>query len=137
NLILDPVAPLGDALRAIGESLEFTGDQIGDTTVNPALAMVDAPSDLAVWQLQRSGPGPVFNLASDVTGLMLTTTENGLALVSPSLIDESGGFALHKAEGCQQYPEAELNAETLDEQGPAIYLKEVDRFRNVRGIDKD
>ncbi|MDX1599826.1 MAG: hypothetical protein R3295_14280, partial [Marinobacter sp.] len=25
NLILDPVAPLGDALRSIGESIEFTG----------------------------------------------------------------------------------------------------------------
>ncbi|SFM46500.1 membrane dipeptidase [Marinobacter pelagius] len=137
NLILDPVAPLGDALRAIGESLEFTGDQIGETTVNPALAMVDAPSDLAVWQLQRPGPEPVFTLASDVTGLMLTTTEDGLALASPSVIDEAGLFTLREAKGCKDYPEAELNADILDEKGPATYLKEVDRFRNVQGIDKD
>lgn len=137
NLILDPVAPLGDALRGIGESLEFTGDQIGDTTVNPALAMVNAPSDLAVWQLQRPGPAPAFTLASDVTGLMLTTTEDGLALASPSVIDESGLFTLREAQGCKDYPEAELNADLLDEKGPATYLKEVDRFRNVPGIDKD
>ncbi len=137
NLILDPVAPLGDALRSIGESLEFSGDQIGDVTVRPALAMVDQPSDLAVWQLQRSGAEPGFTLASDVTGLMLTTTEDGLALASPSTIDASGIFTLQEAEGCQQYPEAELNADILDEKGPANYLKEVDRFRNVQGIDKD
>ncbi|WP_372986271.1 hypothetical protein [Marinobacter sp.] len=137
NLILDPVAPLGDALRAIGESLEFTGDQIGDTTVNPALAIVDAPSDLAVWQLQRPGPEPAFTLASDVTGLMLTTTKDGLALASPSMIDESGLFTLREIQGCKDYPEAELNAEILDEKGPATYLKEVDRFRTVQGIDKN
>lgn len=137
NLVLDPVSPLGDALRAIGESLEFTGDQIGDTTVNPALAMVAAPSDLAVWQLQRQGEEQQYTLASDVTGLMLSARENGLALVSPSAIDESGSFSLAEASGCDIYPEAELNAEILDSHGPATYLKEVDRFRNVKGIDKD
>lgn len=137
NLVLDPVSPLGDALRAIGESLEFTGDQIGDTTVNPALAMVNAPSDLAAWQLQRQGEEQRYALASDVTGLMLSAWEDGLALVSPSAIDESGSFSLTEASGCDTYPEAELNAEILDSQGPATYLKEVHRFRNVKGIDKD
>ncbi|AZT82345.1 hypothetical protein EHN06_01630 [Marinobacter sp. NP-4(2019)] len=137
NLVLDPVAPLGDALRSIGESLEFTGDQLGDTTVNPSLAMVSSPSDLAVWQLQRLGDEQRYTLASDVTGLMLATTDDGLALVSPSVIDESGAFALREAKGCDHYPEAELNAEILDSKGPAIYLKEVERFRQVKGIDKD
>ncbi|MDV3504393.1 hypothetical protein [Marinobacter sp. M-5] len=137
NLVLDPVSPLGDALRAIGESLEFTGDRIGDTTVNPALAMVNAPSDLAVWQLQRQDQEQLYTLASDVTGLMLSAREDGLALVSPSAADESGHFSLAEASGCDTYPEAELNAEMLDPQGPATYLKEVDRFSKVKGIDKD
>ncbi|EON92294.1 hypothetical protein MARLIPOL_11746 [Marinobacter lipolyticus SM19] len=137
NLILDPVAPLGDALRSIGESIEFTGDQLGDTTINPSLAMVGSPSDLAVWQLQRKGDEQRYTLASDVTGLMLAATDDGLALVSPSVIDESGAFALREAKGCDQYPEAELSAEVVDAKGPAIYLKEVDRFRQVKGLDKD
>jgi len=137
NLILDPVAPLGDALRSIGESIEFTGDQLGDTTINPSLAMVGSPSDLAVWQLQRKGDEQRYTLASDVTGLMLAATDDGLALVSPSVIDESGAFALREAKGCDQYPEAELSAEVVNAKGPAIYLKEVDRFRQVKGLDKD
>lgn len=137
NLILDPVSPLGDALRSIGESLEFTGDQVGDTTVNPALAMVDAPSDLAVWHLQRQESGQRYTLASDVTGLMLAAQENGLALVSPSAVDDASSFTLKETTGCDPYPEAELNAEILDPQGPAVYLKEVERFRNVKGINKD
>ncbi|PHQ15378.1 amidohydrolase family protein [Marinobacter profundi] len=136
NLLLDPLAPLGSAVRAIGESIEFSGDQLANITVRPALAMVDSPSDLAVWQLNQLGEAR-FTLASDVTGLLLGVNEDGLGLVSPPLADAGNEFRLTAASGCDSYPEAELNAEDLSGEGPAIYLKDVDRFRNVKGIDQD
>lgn len=136
NVVLDPIAPLGSAVRAIGESLEFLGDQLAETDVNPALSMLTQPSDLGVWQLNNVD-GDRFSLVSQVTGLLLGVRDNQLALVSPSLADDSNQFELTKTTGCPGYPEAELSAEVLDKQGPANYLKEVDRFRNIQGIDQD
>ncbi|TNE97850.1 MAG: hypothetical protein EP328_05790 [Gammaproteobacteria bacterium] len=136
NVVLDPIAPLGSAVRAIGESLEFLGDQLAETDVNPALSMLAQPSDLGVWQLNNVD-GDRFSLVSQVTGLLLGVRDNQLALVSPSLADDSNQFELTKTTGCPGYPEAELSAEVLDKQGPANYLKEVDRFRNIQGIDQD
>ncbi|KAA1174358.1 hypothetical protein FWJ25_08965 [Marinobacter salinexigens] len=136
NVVLDPVAPLGSAVRAIGESLEFSGDQLANVTVNPALDMLAQPSDLAVWSLNTVSD-ETFSLASKVTGLLLGIQDNQLALVSPSLADDSNRFQLTAATGCASYPEAELSADVLDDKGPANYLKEVDRFRNVQGVDQD
>ena len=136
NLLLDPIAPLGGLLRELGESLEAAGDRVGDITVAPALAMVDAPSDLAVWRL-NTVRDEVFTLASDVTGLLLGVDGDVLTLTSPALAGTANEFRLVPAEGCDPYPEAELNAEVLSDGGPAIYLKEVERFRRVPGIDRD
>ncbi len=40
NLVLDPVAPLGGLLRELGESLGGIGTGLGDTNIQPSLAMV-------------------------------------------------------------------------------------------------
>ena len=136
NLVLDPIAPLGGLLRELGESLEEAGNRTGDITVAPALAMVHAPSDLAVWRLNPTGDNR-FSLASEVTGLLLGVEDGNLTLTSPSLADASNEFRLIPAQGCDSYPEAELNVEMLSNTGPAIYLKEVERFRKVPGIDKN
>ncbi|MFV8571578.1 hypothetical protein ACNQ6O_10270 [Marinobacter sp. SBS5] len=137
NLVLDPVAPLGGILRDLGESLDFTGGQLANTDVQPKLAAVNSPNELAVWNLNKHEGTDTYTLASDVTGLLLTATEEGLTLASPSLRDETNTFTLQEAQGCVAYPEADLSLEVVDERGPAIYLKEVDRFKNVKGLDKD
>ena len=137
NLVLDPIAPLGGILRSLGESLDFMGGQFANTNVQPSLAAVNSPNDLAVWNLNKHEGTDTYTLASDVTGLLLTATNEGLTLVSPSLRDETNTFRLHEAQGCEAYPEAELGLEVVDERGPAIYLKEVDRFKNVEGLDND
>lgn len=136
GLILDPILPLGGILRALGESLDFFGDQVGNVNMLPRLAMVNRPNDLAVWQLNKTEDG-AYTLASRVTGLLLGVDSNELTLRSPSLQDEANHFRFNRSEGCDAYPEAGLNAEVLHEDGPAIYLKEVDRFRNVEGLDDD
>jgi len=135
NLVLDPVAPLGGLLRELGESLEGIGNNLGDTTLRPSLAMVSDANDLAVWNLNPS-EGDSFTLASQVTGLLLTAGDDGLTLTSPSLENADTRFVLNDADGCSGYPEAELSA-TVADSGPAIYLQEVDRFRGTPGIDND
>ena len=135
NLVLDPVAPLGGVLRELGESLEVAGTRLGDRTPRPTLGKVDQASDLAVWNLNRS-EGETFTVASDATGLLLTVGEDALTLASPSLESEANRFHLLPAQGCDAYPEAELNA-TVAEEGPANYLREVPRFQNVEGLDDD
>ncbi|EKF73783.1 hypothetical protein A11A3_11903 [Alcanivorax hongdengensis A-11-3] len=135
NLVLDPVAPLGGLLRELGENLGGLGGKLGDMNVQPTLAMVNNASDLAVWNLRPAGDHQ-FALASAVTGLLLTRGDNDLTLTSPGLENDSTRFALQATEGCDSYPEAELNARVADD-GPAIYLKEVDRFSNVPGLDDD
>ncbi len=135
NLVLDPVAPLGGLLRELGESLDGVGDNLADTTLRPELAMVSTANDLAVWNLNLS-EGERFTLASRVTGLLLTASDDGLTLTSPSLDNDDTRFSLSETHGCSGYSEAELNA-TVAEAGPAIYLKEVDRFRGTPGIDND
>jgi microsomal dipeptidase-like Zn-dependent dipeptidase len=135
NLVLDPVAPLGGVLRELGESLEVAGTRLGDNTLRPSLGKVDQASDLAVWNLNRS-EGETFTIASDATGLLLTVSEGALTLTSPSLESPANRFHLLPAEGCDTYPEAELNA-TVAEDGPANYLREVARFQNVEGLDDD
>ncbi|HBY48904.1 MAG TPA: hypothetical protein DEH09_06270, partial [Alcanivorax sp.] len=109
NLVLDPVAPLGGVLRELGESLEVAGTRLGDRTPRPTLGKVDQASDLAVWNLNRS-EGETFTVASDATGLLLTVGEDALTLASPSLESEANRFHLLPAQGCDAYPEAELNA---------------------------
>ena len=135
NLVLDPVAPLGGVLRELGESLEVAGTRLGDRTPRPTLGKVDQASDLAVWNLNRS-EGETFTVASDATGLLLTVGEDALTLASPSLESPANRFHLLPAQGCDAYPEAELNA-TVAEEGPANYLREVPRFQNVAGLDDD
>ncbi len=135
NFFLDPVSPLGDAVRALGESLDNSGDQLGDISVNPALGLVGEASDLAIWELLPAD-GDRFQLSSRVTGLLLTASDQGLGLSSPTLAGADSAFAMVPSEGCAAYPEAELNA-TVDRKGPATYLKEVDRFRGIPGIDQD
>ncbi|WP_228263771.1 amidohydrolase family protein [Marinobacter shengliensis] len=136
NLLLDPIAPLGGLLRELGESLEFAGDQLANTDVRPALATVDSPNDLAVWKLNKLQDSE-YTLTSAVTGLMLGTSEEGLTLSSPSLRDTGNAFTFEPAQGCSDYPEADLSLEVADDRGPAVYLKEVDRFKNIKGIDND
>ena len=135
NFFLDPVSPLGDAVRDIGESLALTGDRIGDVDVNPQLGQVHEASDLAVWELLPARDDR-FQLSSLVTGLLLTASDQGLGLSSPSLADETSEFNLVPATGCASYPEAELNA-SVPGKAPAVYLKEVDRFKGIPGIDND
>lgn len=135
NFFLDPVSPLGDAVRDIGESLALTGDRIGDVDVNPQLGQVHEASDLAVWELLPARDDR-FQLSSLVTGLLLTASDQGLGLSSPSLADEASEFNLVPATGCASYPEAELNA-SVPGKAPAVYLKEVDRFKGIPGIDND
>lgn len=136
NLLLDPIAPLGGLLRELGESLEYAGDQLANTDVRPALATVDSPNDLAVWKLNKLQDSE-YTLTSAVTGLMLGASDDGLTLSSPSLRDTSNAFTFEPAQGCVDYPEADLSLEVADKRGPAVYLKEVDRFKNIKGIDND
>lgn len=135
NLVLDPVAPLGDLLGSSGEILEGVGANLGGIDIQPSLAVVDNANDLAVWNLNPS-EGETFTLASNVVGLLLTAGDDGLTLASPQLESANNRFTLVRAEGCEAYPEAELNA-TVAEAGPANYLIEVPRFQNIKGIDSD
>ena len=132
NLVLDPVAPLGGLLRELGETLDGSGQRLGDVSVQPQLSMVEGASDLAVWNLNRS-EGEQFTLASNVTNLLLTAADDGLTLVSPSLESESSRFTLAEADGCSGYPDAELGITLLDDR-PAIFLTEVPRFQGIDGI---
>lgn len=137
NLVLDPILPLGGILRQLGESLDFAGGQLGNVDVLPRLAAVDRPNDLAVWKLNKHEGTDQYTMTSAVTGLLLGTSQEGLTLTSPSLRNASNTFTFTEAEGCTEYPEAGLNLEVADNRGPAIYLKEVDRFKGIKGIDND
>ncbi|GGC57102.1 membrane dipeptidase [Marinobacter halophilus] len=136
NLVLDPIAPLGGLLRELGESLEFAGDQLANADVRPRLATVNAPNDLAVWKVNKL-QNSEYTLTSAITGLMLGTSDEGLTLASPSLRAEGNAFTFVEARGCADYPEADLSLEVADKRGPAVYLKEVDRFKNIKGIKND
>ena len=135
NLVSDPLLPLGDPLRGIGESIDDFGDRLAETQVRPELGMVDWANDLAVWQLNPADEDR-FTLESRQTGLVLDPEEDRLTLSSPAMASERSRFRLVEAEGCEPYPEAELNL-TVAEEGPANYLREVDRFRGIPGIDDD
>lgn len=135
NFFLDPISPLGDAVRALGESLEDSGEQLAEISVNPALGLVTEASDLAVWDVLPASDER-FKLSSRVTSLLLTASDQGLGLASPTIAGADSEFTMVPASDCATYPEAELNA-SVDSRGPAIYLKEVDRFRGIPGIDND
>lgn len=133
GLILDPILPLGGILRGLGESIGFFGGQLGNVNVLPKLAMVNRPNDLSVWKVNKV-EGQSFTLASEVTGLLLGTDDSELTLTLPSAKDEKNHFQFQPSDGCDSYPEAELNAEVIHEDGPAIYLKDVERFSKIEGL---
>ncbi|MDX1588871.1 MAG: membrane dipeptidase [Oleiphilaceae bacterium] len=136
NLAADFVLPVGDSVRSLAEALEQLGSDAGDIQVRPQLGMVTRANDLAVWQLNPAEQDR-FTLESRETGLVLDPREEGLMLSSPSVASANSQFQLIEANGCEPYPEAELNA-TVSEPGPARYLHEVSRFDDIPGLtEKD
>ena len=135
NLVLDPILPLGNIIRSIGETLGLVGNRVGSISVAPKLGMTFSPNDLAVWKLNPVG-NEQFQLQSQVTGQLLAGGNGHLKLISPAKASSDSHFVLEPANNCADYPEAELNTTLLDERGPAIYLHEVDRFLDIAGIEE-
>ncbi|WP_295719641.1 membrane dipeptidase [uncultured Halovibrio sp.] len=135
NLAADFILPIGDPLRGIGEGIFGVGEDLGDTQVRPRLGMVSEPNELAIWQL-NPGEGGRFNFKSQQVGLVLDPRENGLTLSSPAKASANSEFRMIPAEGCAEFPQAELNA-TVSDEGPANYLHEVDRYQGISGLDQD
>lgn len=135
NLVLDPIAPLGKLVRSLGELVTGIGGKVSDISVAPRLGMVKDANDLSIWALNPVGDDEQYQIRSRVTGLVLGAGGGSLSMVSPSVAGPDTRFRFEQADGCAEYPEAELNA-TVHE-APAIYLNEVDRFRGVAGIEDD
>ncbi|MGB1557786.1 MAG: hypothetical protein ACPHCJ_08365 [Oceanococcaceae bacterium] len=128
DYFLDLVAPGNGVIREAGELIGDGGERLGDTNVVPALAVVEAASDLAVWALLPAGNGN-FHLIADVSGQYLAAADDGsLGLTAAPLAALDTAFTLNPAEGCTEYPEVPLNLSLLDPQGPAKYLQEVPLF---------
>lgn len=118
DVVLDPLAPLGGAVREVGDTVGDAGDRLGDVTLQPRLAVVDAASDLAEWEL-RQGPDGDFLFTHVLSGLLLSAGEQGnVALAATGSVPRGQGFRLAPAQGCADYPEATLNARLLDPRGP-------------------
>lgn len=102
--------PVGSILRQTGLDIRDRANGLGDQQVQPTLSVTDAPTDLAIWDLDRDASGD-FVLTHQVTGLRLATTESGhLALADIAMARDFDGFQIVPAEGCTPFPEAELNA---------------------------
>ena len=105
--------PVGSVLRQTGLDLRDRARDLGDMPVQPALAALPAPTELAIWNLSRSETG-AFWLTHQVTGLRLAATQSGpLALADIAMARGVDGFRLQAAGGCAEFPEAELNAQVL------------------------
>ncbi|MGM0449402.1 MAG: membrane dipeptidase [Pseudomonadota bacterium] len=135
NLAADFILPVGDPLRGIGEGLFGVGEDLGDAQVRPRLGMVSEPNELAIWQL-NPGEGEHFTFESQQVGLVLDPREDGLTLSSPAKASANSEFRMIPAEGCAEYPRAELNA-TVSDEGPANTVDEVARYQDVPALDGD
>jgi microsomal dipeptidase-like Zn-dependent dipeptidase len=133
DIVLDPLGPGGGIIRPIGDQLGGVGGGIGGINVNPQLAMVDAASDLAVWNLVPAGDGR-FSFSSAVTGQKLAASNGVLALTGVVTEGIFTDFALIATEGCDAYPEVSTNARIVDVRGPAKYLREVPLFTDAPGV---
>ncbi len=125
-----------DAPRARdpGELAQTADDALAGQNISPELGLVTEASDLAVWVLD-SGEKDHFTLASAVTGQYLTVGEGVLGLSAPGEAGEQSQLQILPTTGCNEYPEAELNA-VVAKEGPAIYLREVPMFAE-REVDED
>lgn len=114
--------------RAPGDALVEGGNTLADQNIQPALGLVTQASDLAVWRLGDPSPNDedyLFTLQSEVTGQYLSTTDGALALTTePS---NSSLYELIPAEGCDEYPEADIGA-VVSDSGPANHMKDVAFF---------
>ncbi len=120
DLVLDPVAPLGQAVNNVGDNVGVIGETLANTDLGPALGVVDQASDLATWQLSEPEPG-LFQLTSLETGLKLAENNGHLGLTSTGDNNPATLFSIEEARDCASYPEAGLNAELVDERGPKIF----------------
>lgn len=138
DFFIDIVDPNDDSLQTLGRLIETGGDMIAAQDVMPALAMINRASDLAVWELVDLSEGR-YGLALAHTGQRLVLTEAGVGLTAADTTAPEASFVIQNADGCDAYPEAELNA-IVAEGGPANYLSEVELFAEERSaglIDDD
>lgn len=134
ELLVDPVSTGSGPVRDIGETVGDLGGNIGDVNVSPTLAVVDAASDLAVWNLLPASDGR-FSLTNAITGQRLAAAEGILALTDATTAGVETAFRLRPVTDCDPYPEASLNAVALDDRGPALRMAEVPLFTEAPGAD--
>ncbi len=127
DILLDIVDPGSGPIRDVGDTVGDVGDTVGGIDVNPQLAVVRRANDLAVWNLLPASDGH-FSLSNAITGQRLAAAADLLGLTDATAAGIDTEFVLEPASGCADYPEAELNATLLDEDGPALYLRDVPLF---------
>lgn len=130
----DPVLASERIGQDIANEFISAGGLIGDNDVAPGLATAERANDLALWDLIESASNSErFFIRSHVTGMNLHLSPELLGLNSEAT--DAQLFELIAAQDCARYPEVPLNL-SVDEAGPAIYLKDVRRFAGM-GFDQD
>ena len=123
DLILDPVAPLGQTVNTLGDNVGGIGDTLRSVDGAPALAMASQAGDLAVWKLSEPRDDR-FQFTSPETGLRLVADNGRLALTDTADMRDATLFTFEPVEDCATYPEAGRNARVVDPRGPRIFWNE-------------
>jgi hypothetical protein len=112
-----------------GERTDQAADTLADSDANDAsgrgasVVSAAAPSDLADWEIDVAAGG--FSFVLPETGQALSATQAGaLQLVAPA---SKGTFTFELTQGCDAYPEVEVNVE-----GPV--MGGASSFQEVRGF---
>lgn len=134
-IVLDPLSPGGGIIRDIGEIIGGIGGGVGGINVSPRLGKLRQANDLAVWKLLPASDER-FSLTSAVTGQRLAASHGVLGLTRATRAGIETEFRLVAALGCDRYPEVSLNAEVIDDRGPARFLREVPLFGRSAGADE-
>lgn len=135
DIVLDVLTTESDIVREVGETIGGVGDTIGGVNVNPRLAMVHHANDLGVWNLLPVGDGR-FALINAITGQRLAAAEGLLGVTNATEAGIETEFKFTETEGCDAYPEVELNLEVVDKRGPALHMLDVPLFSEWSGADQ-
>ncbi|MHA7835216.1 MAG: hypothetical protein ACX94A_12120, partial [Algiphilus sp.] len=116
QILVDVIDSGSGPVRDLGETIGDLGGNLGDINVSPTLAVVDAASDLAVWNLLPADGGR-FSLTNAVTGQRLAAAQGVVALTNATTAGVETAFRLRPVADCDPYPEVSVNAELLDARG--------------------
>ncbi|MFN4327607.1 MAG: hypothetical protein ACK4FF_01920 [Limnobacter sp.] len=107
--VLEVARPASDALRSSSDELGTrAASALGNPQADSTPSRASEASFLAVWVVENSTEPGRFLIKQSVTGQYLAIKDGAIALASTA--QAATPFGVKAAQGCAQYPEAQLNA---------------------------